>query len=149
MLEVFKVLLVSAMPISELRGGIPLAIYLGFSPVESYFLAFIGNLIPIPFLLLFLDKLLRVACKIKVIDNLYNKIVERVEKRKRIVEKYGYFGLTLFVAIPLPVTGAWTGALLAFLLRMNTLKSVAFIALGIAVAGIAVTLTTLGVIKLL
>ncbi len=148
MLEVVKVLIVSAMPVSELRGGIPLALYLGFTPVESYMLAFFGNLLPIPLLLVFLDKFVAIACKISIVDGFYNRIVSRVERRKKIIEKYGYFGLTLFVAIPLPVTGAWTGALLAFLLRMNKVKSILFISLGVAIAGIIVILASLGVIKL-
>ncbi|RLI80025.1 ligand-binding protein SH3 [Archaeoglobales archaeon] len=136
------------MPVSELRGGIPLALYLGFTPVESYMLAFFGNLLPIPLLLVFLDKFVAIACKISIVDGFYNRIVSRVERRKKIIEKYGYFGLTLFVAIPLPVTGAWTGALLAFLLRMNKVKSILFISLGVAIAGIIVILASLGVIKL-
>jgi len=148
LLEVVKVLIVSAMPVSELRGGIPLALYLGFTPVESYMLAFFGNLLPIPLLLVFLDKFVAIACKISIVDGFYNRIVSRVERRKKIIEKYGYFGLTLFVAIPLPVTGAWTGALLAFLLRMNKVKSILFISLGVAIAGIIVILASLGVIKL-
>lgn len=148
MLEAIKVLIVSAMPVSELRGGIPLALYLGFTPIESYILAFLGNFLPVPFLLVFLDKLVAIACKINIIDRFYNKIVNRVEKRKKIIETYGYLGLTLFVAIPLPVTGAWTGTLLAFLLRMGKAKSIMYISLGIAIAGIIVILASLGVIKI-
>ena len=149
MLEVIKILIVSAMPVSELRGGIPLALYLGFTPIESYIVAFIGNILPVPFLLVFLDKLVSIACKIDVVARFYTKIVSRVEKRKKIIEKYGYFGLTLFVAIPLPITGAWTAVLLAFLLRMNKIKSTMYISLGIAIAGVIVILASLGVIKIL
>lgn len=147
-IEVFKVLIVSAMPVSELRGGIPLALYLGYTPIEAYMLAFLGNFLPIPFLLVFLDKLVAVVCRINIADKFYNKIVSRVERRKRVIERYGYFGLTLFVAIPLPITGAWTGTLLAFLLRLNKVKSVLYISLGIAIAGIIVILASLGIIKL-
>jgi len=148
LLEAFKVILVSAMPISELRGGIPLALYFGYSPLESYVLAFIGNLIPIPFLLIFLDKIEELMRRIYAFGRIYDRIVNRVEKKKNVVEKYGYFGLTLFVAIPLPITGAWTAALLAFLLRMNIAKAVMYIAIGIAIAGIIVTLASLGVVNI-
>jgi uncharacterized membrane protein len=143
-----EVIVVSAMPISEIRGGLPLAIYYGFNPLEAYVVAFVGNTLPIPFLLVFLDKLVKFATKISVIDGIYRKIVARVDRRRDLVEKYGYLGLTLFVAIPLPVTGAWTGTLLAFLLGLNKLKSFVFISAGICIAGLIVLLTSLGVISL-
>ncbi|WP_290724201.1 COG2426 family protein [Archaeoglobus sp.] len=147
--SMLSVLILSAMPFSELRGAIPLALYLGFSPVESYIISVAGNILPVPFLLLFLDYLVRIATKVDLLARLYGKIVRRVERRKEIVEKYGYLGLTLFVAIPLPVTGAWTGTLLAFLLQLNRLKALLFISAGVCIAGIVVLLASLGIIRLL
>ena len=148
-MEWLKVLIVSAMPFSELRGGIPLGLYLGLSPVETFILAVFGNMLPIPFLLIFLDKIGNIAEKWSFTARIYSRIVRRVESRKDIIEKYGYLGLTLFVAVPLPVTGAWTGSLLAFLLRLNKLKSLLFIGLGVIIAGIIVTLTSLGLLSVL
>lgn len=147
--NVLSVLIISAMPFSELRGAIPLALYLGFTPAESYIISVIGNILPVPFLLLFLEYLVRIATRIDFIARIYGKIVDRVEKRKKIVENYGYFGLTLFVAIPLPVTGAWTGTLLAFLLQLNRLKAFLFISAGVCVAGFVVLMASLGIIRLL
>ena len=144
-----EILIVSAMPFSELRGGIPLGIYLGLSPVEAYFIAVLGNILPVPFLLVFLDKIGNLAERWSLTAKIYSKVVNRVERKKEIIEKYGYLGLTLFVAVPLPVTGAWTGTLLAFLLRLNKLKSLAFISLGVAIAGVVVTLASLGFTGLL
>ena len=146
-LEVIEVLVVSAMPLSELRGGIPLALYLGFSPLESYILGVVGNLIPVPFILLLLDKIKNI--KIKFISKAYLEITKRVEKKRDLIERYGYVGLTLFVAVPLPVTGAWTGSLLAFLLGLNKLKSFLAISVGVSIAGIIVTLTSLGVLQVI
>ena len=146
-LEVIEVLVVSAMPLSELRGGIPLALYLGFSPLESYILGVVGNLIPVPFILLLLDKIKNI--KIKFISKAYLEITKRVEKKRDLIERYGYVGLTLFVAVPLPVTGAWTGSLLAFLLGLNKLKSFLAISVGVSLAGIIVTLTSLGVLQVI
>jgi len=146
-LEVIEVLVVSAMPLSELRGGIPLALYLGFSPLESYILGVVGNLIPVPFILLLLDKIKNI--KIKFISKAYLEITKRVEKKRELIERYGYVGLTLFVAVPLPVTGAWTGSLLAFLLGLNKLKSFLAISVGVSLAGIIVTLTSLGVLQVI
>ncbi|HIP63400.1 MAG TPA: ligand-binding protein SH3 [Archaeoglobus profundus] len=135
------------MPLSELRGGIPLALYLGFSPLESYILGVVGNLIPIPFILLLLDKIKNI--KIKFISKVYTAITTRIEKRRNLIEKYGYVGLMLFVAVPLPITGAWTGTLLAFLLGLNKFKSFLAISLGVSLAGIIVTLTSLGVLHVI
>jgi uncharacterized membrane protein len=74
--------------------------------------------------------------------------VRRTERRRDMIDRYGYLGLTLFVAIPLPVTGAWTGCLLAFLLGLNRFKSFFYIALGVTLAGIIVLTTSLGVFGL-
>ena len=139
-----EVLFVSALPFSELRGGIPLALYLGFDPISAYVLSVIGNFLPIPFLLVFLDLIERLVIKTPI-SSIYAKVVERTERKKHIVEKYGYFGLIAFVAIPLPFTGAWTGSLLAFLLRLNRAKSLICILLGIMIAGAIVLTASLGV----
>jgi len=137
------------MPFSELRGGIPLGIYLGLPPAEAFLLAVLGNLLPIPFLLLFLDRIEKIALSWKPLARFYVKAVERVEKRKDIIERYGYLGLSMFVAIPLPMTGAWSGTLLAFLLRLNKTKSLIFIAMGVLLAGVIVLSASLGVLRIL
>ena len=92
-----SVLFVSALPFAEIRGGLPLALYYGFSPVEAYIIAVIGNILPVLPLLLLLDFLVGIATRVSVIDRIYSKIVERVERKKAIVEKYGYLGLALLL----------------------------------------------------
>ena len=144
-----EILIVSAMPFSELRGGIPLGIYLGLSPVEAYFIAVLGNILPVPFLLVFLDKIGNLAERWSLTAKIYSKVVNRVERKKEIIEKYGYLGLTLFVAVPLPVTGAWSGTLLDFLFWLNILMSLVVIILVVAIAGVVVTLASLGFTGLL
>lgn len=146
MLEVLYIIFISAMPFTELRGGIPLALAIGFDPLSAFILAFIGNIIPVPIILLFLNELRSFFCRYKAIDRIYKKIERRVMKKKSVIEKYGYLGLTFFVAIPLPVTGAWTGSLLAFLLKLDFKKSLFHIFAGVFIAGIIVLLTALGVI---
>ncbi|MEM0088666.1 MAG: small multi-drug export protein [Archaeoglobaceae archaeon] len=148
-MESLYVILISALPIFELRAGIPVAIYYGFKPWEAYTLAIFGNFLPVPFLLLLLNKLLEIAKRFRTLWAIYEFIHIRVERRREIVEKYGYLGLTLFVAIPLPMTGAWTASLLAFLLGLNNLKASIAILLGILIAGIIVLIPTVGVAKLL
>ncbi|ADB57181.1 COG2426 family protein [Archaeoglobus profundus] len=143
-----EVLIVSALPISELRGGIPLALYLGFDPLKAYIFSILGNLLPVPFLLIFLNLIERIALRTPL-SRFYTRIVERTRRKKDLIEKYGYLGLSIFVAIPLPVTGAWTGCLLAFLLGLNRMKSFFYIALGVAIAGIIVLASSLGVFKVM
>lgn len=141
------VLAVSAAPISELRGGILLAIYLGFSPLEAYLLSVIGNFLPVPIILLALNRLLKILSRFGSIWELYKKIELRVERKKDLVNKYGYLGLALFVAVPLPVTGAWTACLLAFLLNLDRLKSSLSILIGICIAGLIVLSPIIGLVN--
>ena len=143
-----EVLVISAMPISELRGGIPLGIAIGLTPIQAYVLGVIGSFIPVPFLLLFLDRMSKILERWELTGKFYSKVVARTERRKEIVEKLGYVGLTLFVAIPFPMTGVWTGCLLATLLRLNTPKSAFSILIGTAIAGVIVTVTALAGINL-
>ncbi len=145
--ELISVIIVSAMPISELRGGIPLALYYGIPPAEAYLICVLANALPVPFLLLFLDKIGQILDRFNPTSRLYRYFVERSEKKRDVIDKYGYAGLALFVAIPLPVTGAWTGSLLAFLLGLKVAKSFSFIFVGILIAGLVVTLASLGVLS--
>jgi uncharacterized membrane protein len=141
-------MLISALPFFELRGGIPLALYYGFDPAIAFIIAFIGNLLPVPFLLLFLEQLRNFTKRWRFTAGVYLKIEKRTESNRILIEKYGYAGLMLFVAIPFPITGAWTGSLLAFLLKLNVLKALFFIAIGIAIAGFIVTSTAIGLFSI-
>lgn len=134
------VVIVSALPIAELRLALPLAINLFDMPWHKAFcLAIIGNLLPVPILLLFLDSLTRVICRIEAGRKLVNWVFERTRRRKKTIERYEKIGLTLFVAIPLPVTGAWTGSIAAFLLGLRFRYAFLSILTGIIIAGAIVT----------
>jgi uncharacterized membrane protein len=141
--EIALTLLATVLPISELRGGIPLGISLGLNPWFTFFIAIIANALiffPVFFALrLFYEKLLfRIP--------LFNKYLDNLRKRgKPKVDKYGFWGLALFVAVPLPLTGAYTGTILAWLLGMDWRKAFAAVGLGVIVAGVVVLLITLGV----
>jgi uncharacterized membrane protein len=142
--EIVWVLLITISPISELRGGIPLGILeFGLDPLFTFCIAVIANALiffPVFFALrLFYDKLL---CRIQ----LFNKYLDSLRKRgEPKVDKYGFWGLALFVAVPLPLTGAYTGTILAWLLGMDWRKAFAAVGLGVVVAGVVVLLITLGV----
>jgi len=139
--EIALTLLMTVSPVFELRGGIPLGIlYYGLDPLFTFFIAIIANALiffPIFFALrLFYEKLLsRIP--------LFNKYLDNLRKRgKPKVEKYGFWGLILFVAIPLPITGAYTGTILAWLLGMDWRKAFPAVGLGVIVAGVIVLLIT-------
>ncbi len=144
--EVINVIIVSALPISELRGGIPLALYYGFPPLQAYLICVLANALPVPFLLLFLEKIGEIMDKWSFTSRVYRYFVDRSERKRNIIDKYGYAGLAIFVSIPLPVTGAWTGSLLAFVLGLKAVKAFSFIFIGILIAGLIVSLASLGLL---
>lgn len=142
--EFLQVFFTAAAPISELRGAIPLGIVTHeISWPIVFVVAIAGNLLPVPFLLLFLDPLTRLLSKVKLLEKIINWFFERTRKRGKIVQRYETIGLTLFVAVPLPITGAWTGSILAFLLGMGFWRAFISIALGVLIAGAIVTALTL------
>ncbi len=129
----------SMIPIIELRGAIPLGTGLGMGIVETYFLSVLGNILPVPIILLFVSAVLDWMKKIKGISKIANWVEAKADKHKGQIEKYAYVGLFIFVAIPLPGTGAWTGSLIAALMKMKFWKSFFFVFLGILTAGILMT----------
>lgn len=136
---------VSMVPVIELRGAIPIATGMGLSPFVAIPVAMVGNLVPIPFIILFIKKIFawmrRVSPKLnKVVD----KMEAKAEKNKAKVLKYAFWGLVLFVAIPLPGTGAWTGALVAAMIDMPLKKAFPCIALGVIIAGIIISFVSYG-----
>jgi uncharacterized membrane protein len=138
------VLVTSALPILELRGGIPVAIGLfDFPWYYALLLAVIGNLLPVPFILLFLNSATRVLSRVPFFDRFLTWLFERTRRRGRIIEKYKRIGLILFVAIPLPVTGAWTGSLAAVLFGLRFRHAMLSIFIGVLIAGAIVTCLSL------
>ena len=134
------VLIISALPLAELRGALPVAINLFHFPWHyALLLAIIGNLLPVPFLLLFLDAISRLLSKVDIFRRILQWLFEHTKRRGRIIERYERIGLTLFVAIPLPVTGAWTGSLIAVLFGLKFKQAFLSIFIGILIAGTIVT----------
>ena len=133
------VILVAAMPLSELRGAIPLGITMGFTPLESTILSIIGNIIPIPFLLKLLEPIMNYLESTRLFSKGVQWVKRRTLKRSRDkVRKYSLLGLFILVAIPLPTTGAWTGCIAATLLKIDFKKALISIISGVLVAGIIV-----------
>jgi uncharacterized membrane protein len=135
------VFITSMLPIVELRGALPLAINLyHIHWFKALAIAYIGNLVPVPFILWLLKPVVKSLSKIGFLGKFFDWLFERTRKKSSgMVERYKEIGLLLFVAIPLPGTGAWTGALIAFLFGLDFKKSFIVIALGVFIAGVIVT----------
>lgn len=137
--EKLIVILVAAMPLSELRGAIPLGISMGFSPLESTILSIFGNMIPVPFLLKLLEPCMNYFENTKLFRGGVQWLKKRTLKKSRDkIKKYSVWGLFILVAIPLPTTGAWTGCVAATLLKLDFKKALLSIFSGIVAAGIIV-----------
>jgi len=142
-LSILQVLGWAASPVFELRGAIPWAMLkLHFPWYYAFLIAFIGNLLPVPFILLFLDTGSRLLSKVHFFDRILNWLFERTRRRGRIIERYERIGLALFVAIPLPITGAWTGSLAAVLFGLKFKHALLSIIVGVLIAGVIVTCVT-------
>lgn len=138
----------SMLPISELRGGLPFALSQGLSPLKAYLISVAGNILPVFPLLLLLRRLFIFFGRYKITEKTLNWTLARARKREDLVKRYGFGGLILLVAIPLPVTGAWTGTLVSFLLSMKIRHSFLAICIGVGIAGIIVLGLSLGGIGL-
>jgi uncharacterized membrane protein len=138
------VLIISALPIFELRGALPVAINLFHFPwYYALLLAIIGNLLPVPVILLFLEAISRWLSKVGFLNRFFCWLFEHTRRRGKIIEKYERIGLVIFVAIPLPFTGAWTGSVAAVLLDLKFKHAFISILIGICIAGIIVTCLSL------
>lgn len=146
--QIVSVLGVSAAPVSELRGGLPLGLVYGFHPATSFFLAVIGNLLPVLPLLLGLGWGERQLRRFTPLERPLDWVFTRTRRKGRFIERYGSIGLILLVAIPLPATGAWTGAIAAFLFGIPPKRAFPLIVVGVLIAGIVVLLASLGMFHL-
>lgn len=142
--SLLSVFWLSMIPVSELRAAVPAGILAGFDPLAVYITAVVGNLFPVPFIMLFLRSVLRY---LRRVSPKFEAFVERFESRIRRkadqVQNYEFLGLLLFVAIPLPGTGAWTGAAIASFLDMRMKYAIPMIFGGLLISGAIMTIVTL------
>ena len=138
------VFLISLCPILECRLGMFTAIVLlQMNPFVGFLISFLGNIIPIPFILLLINWIFEILKKVPGLNKIVYWLEEKTLKKRDKIDKYGVWGLLLFVAIPLPGTGGWTGALLASLLHLDKKKSFGVIAVGVFIAGLIITILSL------
>ena len=141
------VFLISMMPILELRGGLIAASLLGLNPITSFIICLIGNLIPIPFILWLITPIFNWLKKTKYLKGFVEKIENKANSKRDKIEKSEFWGLLLFVGIPLPGTGAWTGTLIASMLEMNKKKVLLASILGVLLAGIIMMIFSFGILS--
>ncbi|MBO5896470.1 MAG: small multi-drug export protein [Clostridia bacterium] len=137
--------LISLFPILEIRGGMIAAFALDVDFIPAFILCYLGNMIPIPFILLFIRKVFKLMRKFKPLGKIVDKMEAKADKKKDTIVKYEEWGLLLFVGIPLPGTGGWTGALIAALMDLRLKKCLPIIALGVFIAGLIMSLITYGI----
>ncbi|MEI3101354.1 MAG: small multi-drug export protein [Oscillospiraceae bacterium] len=140
---------ISMLPIVELRAGLPYGIALGLDYPLALTAALVGNMIPVPFIVVYIRRVfVWLRAHFKKMDSFITKLENKAHLKGETVRKYGPLGLLIFVAIPLPGTGAWTGALIAALLDMRLKSAVPSIFLGVCIAATIMTLLTFGVIHI-
>ena len=141
--EFIFTILVSMLPVVELRGGIPFGLAAGLPPVKAFAAAFIGNMLPVPFLILFSRRLFAFLKEhVPLFRGAIAYLEQKAERKKHLVLKYQALGLLLLVAVPLPGTGAWTGSLVAAAMDMRLSKAVPAITGGVLAAGVVITFIT-------
>ena len=140
----------SMIPIIELRGAIPLGAALGLPLWQSYLISVIGNMLPVPIILLFVKKVLEFmsGCKFKLFNKVANWVYAKAEKNRAKIEKYSFWGVAIFVGIPLPMTGAWTGSLVAAIIDMKFFKAVISALIGVLAAGVIMSLISYGIVTI-
>lgn len=143
-------MLVSMIPVVELRGGIPFGVAAGLPVWAAFLAAVIGNLIPVPFIIVYIRRIFQwMRRHMPRLNSLVDKLERKAHLKGQRVTKYKYLGLMLFVAIPLPGTGAWTGSLAAAFLDMPLRKAIPSVIMGVLIAGMAISILSYGVVSLI
>lgn len=145
MKDILLTFLVAMVPVVELRGAIPFGVVRGLNLWTAIIASVLGNLVPVPFIILFIRKIFAWMCAhMPKLDGLVTRMEKKAEKNRAAVEKYAFWGLAILVAIPLPGTGAWTGALVAAMMEMRLKRAFPAIVIGVVIAGVIVSIVTYG-----
>lgn len=147
--KIIYMFILSMLPVLEIRGSMIYALANSINPALAFFLSVIGNILPIPFLILLTQKVLQWLDTIDTFKPFVDWINKKAQEKSKTIDKYGRLGLYILVAIPLPGTGAWTGALVASFLGLTPKKSMLPITLGVITAGTIVMLSTMGVLNVI
>ena len=142
-------ILVSMIPVVELRGGIPFGVAQGLPVWTAFLAAVIGNMLPVPFIIVYIRRIFQwMRRRLPWLNSLVDRLERKAHLKGRTVSKYKYLGLILFVAVPLPGTGAWTGALVACIMDLRLKSALPAIFSGVLIAGAIVSAITMGIVSL-
>ena len=145
MKDILLTFLVAMVPVVELRGAIPFGVVRGLNLWTAIIASVLGNLVPVPFIILFIRRIFAwMRAHMPKLDGLVMRMEKKAEKNRAAVEKYAFWGLAILVAIPLPGTGAWTGALVAAMMEMRLKRAFPAIVIGVVIAGVIVSIVTYG-----
>ena len=145
MKDILLTFLVAMVPVVELRGAIPFGVVRGLNLWTAIIASVLGNLVPVPFIILFIRRIFAwMRAHMPKLDGLVTRMEKKAEKNRVAVEKYAFWGLAILVAIPLPGTGAWTGALVAAMMEMRLKRAFPAIVIGVVIAGVIVSVVTYG-----
>lgn len=145
MKDIILTFLVAMVPVVELRGAIPFGVVRGLNLWTAIIASVLGNLVPVPFIILFIRRIFAwMRAHMPKLDGLVTRMEKKAEKNRAAVEKYAFWGLAILVAIPLPGTGAWTGALVAAMMEMRLKRAFPAIVIGVVIAGVIVSVVTYG-----
>ena len=145
MKDILLTFLVAMVPVVELRGAIPFGVVRGLNLWTAIIASVLGNLVPVPFIILFIRRIFAwMRAHMPKLDGLVTRMEKKAEKTRAAVEKYAFWGLAILVAIPLPGTGAWTGALVAAMMEMRLKRAFPAIVIGVVIAGVIVSVVTYG-----
>ena len=145
MKDILLTFLVAMVPVVELRGAIPFGVVRGLNIWTAIIASVLGNLVPVPFIILFIRRIFAwMRAHMPKLDGLVTRMEKKAEKNRAAVEKYAFWGLAILVAIPLPGTGAWTGALVAAMMEMRLKRAFPAIAIGVVIAAVIVSVITYG-----
>ena len=145
MKDILLTFLVAMVPVVELRGAIPFGVVRGLNLWTAIIASVLGNLVPVPFIILFIRRIFAwMRAHMPKLDGLVTRMEKKAEKNRAAVEKYAFWGLAILVAIPLPGTGAWTGALVAAMMEMRLKRAFPAIVIGVVIAGVIVSVVNYG-----
>lgn len=145
----FAVLFTAALPVVELKGAIPVGISLGLAPFHAFILAYLGSIIPVPMILFTIRPIFNYLKQTRLFRKIVNRMMDRSLKKSGNIRKYGVWGLFIFVAIPLPGTGVWTGSLIASLLDMRFKLAFPAICIGNLIAGLLIMALSNGIFQVM
>ncbi len=137
----------SMIPIIELRGAIPMGAVFGLPWWQTFLISVVGNMLPVPFILLFINAILKwmEGCRVKLFNKIAGWLFRKAEKNREKIEKYAFWGLAIFVGVPLPGTGAWTGSLVGAVIHLKFWKALLSALIGVLAAGVVMTMISYGV----